>query len=431
MSVGANSVLSNLAQLAPDSDKSSVIDAIDTAVDDLITQLNSDTQAVANPEFLEQTKQTIIFLEACTGFPDPEFTEHARRRMLELQDLLINAVDLDSTAETNDSGAESAPATPASDDELPDASEEAASEAEPLNFEEVFTDILCKFVCERLALFHVNQPPSHLLDKHDGRLPYPVSLEFSTVLEDVIRKYFAGPILRSRNMKILAGGVGQKDMNEKYFMDVFNLPKRENVVRTLWSSQWDIVKAAIHSQQSIQAETSKGKGAAKGKGKGKQSLMGRMFSKKEKGTKGPVTPPVGSDTAIGLEIWATLTNEEGREFDPPLPEEIGIFDALFDYKPDTVNKRKVAVEQLLRQEVSAQEGREGSSRLYMSRMVMELPPHCGELIALWTYYEHNDIFSPEVLKAYLASTATNERARRAALPLFLRWVEDPIGRGEE
>jgi hypothetical protein len=64
-------------------------------------------------------------------------------------------------------------------------------------------------------------------------LPYPVSLEFNTVLEDVIRKYFAGPILRSRNMKILAGGVGQEDMNEKYFMEVFNLPKRENVVRTL------------------------------------------------------------------------------------------------------------------------------------------------------------------------------------------------------
>ena len=114
-----------------------------------------------------------------------------------------------------------------------------------------------------------------------------------------------------------------------------------------------------------------------------------------------------------------------------MPEEIGIFDALFDYKPGTITKRKIAVEQLLRQEVSAQEGREGSSRLYMSRMVMELPPHCGELIALWTYYEHNDIFSPEVLKAYLASTTTSERARRTALPLFLLWVEDPIGRGEE
>ncbi len=341
----------------------------------------------------------------------------------------MSAHDFATTAETNDPEAESAPAAPVSGAALSDAPEEAASEADPLDFEEVFTDILCKFVCDRLALFHVNQPPSQLLDKHDGRLPYPVSLEFSTVLEDVIRKYFAGPILRSRNMKILAGGVGQKDMNEKYFMEAFNLPKRENVVRTLWGSQWDIVKAAIHSQQSIQAEKGKGKSAAKGKGK--QSLMGRMFSKKEKGAKGPVTPPAGSDTAVGLEIWAELTNEEGREFDPPLPEEIGIFDALFDYKPDTVNKRKVAVEQLLRQEVSAQEGREGSSRLYMSRMVMELPPHCGELIALWTYYEHNDIFSPEVLKAYLASTATSERARRSALPLFLRWVDDPIGRGEE
>ena len=225
-------------------------------------------------------------------------------------------------------------------------------------------------------------------------------------------------------MKILAGGVGQKDMNEKNFMEVFNLPKRENIVRTLWASQWDIVKAAIHNQQSVQSETGKGKGSAKGNGK--QSLLGRMFSKKGKSKKGPVVPPAGSETAIGLEIWAALTNEKGREFDPPLPEEIRIFDTSVDYRPGTITKRKIAVEQLLRQEVNAQEHREGSSR-----MVMELPPHCGELIALWTYYEHNDIFSPEVLKAYLASTATSERARRTALLLFLRWVDDPIGRGEE
>ncbi len=127
MSVGANSVLSNLAQLAPDSDKSSVIAAIDTAVDDLIAQLNSDTQAVANPEFLEQTKQTIIFLEACTGFPDPEFTEHARHRMLELQGLLISAHDFYSEAYTNDPEAESAPASPVSGDDRSDAPPEAAS----------------------------------------------------------------------------------------------------------------------------------------------------------------------------------------------------------------------------------------------------------------------------------------------------------------
>ena len=85
----------------------------------------------------------------------------------------------------------------------------------------------------------------------------------------------------------------------------------------------------------------------------------------------------------------------------------------------------------MRQEVSDQEGREGPSRQYMSRMVMDLPPHCGELIALWAYYEHNDIFYPGVLKAYLASQATSVQARKAALPLFLRWVDDPIGRDDE
>ncbi len=427
MPSATSSVLANLAQLSPDSDKASVIAAIDEAVDDLMSQLTANASAVADPEFLEQTKQTIEFLEACTAFPDPEFTEHARRRMMELQGQLLSANDMEPAP---GDASEIGPAEDAAvGDALAPAAPDAVPEAELLNFEEVFTDNLCKFICDRLALFHISQPPDRLLDRHDGKIPYALSLEFTTVLEDVIRNHFAAPILQSRNMKILAGGVGQKDMNEAYFMNVFNLPKRENVVRTLWGSQWDIVKVALHSQQSAQAERAQNR--AGGKGKGKQSLLGRMFSKKEKAPRGPVAPPAGSDTAIGLEIWSTLTNDKGREFDPPKPEEIGLFDALFDYKPGTINKRKVAVEQLLRQEVSDQEGREGSSRLYMSRMVIELPPHCGELIALWAYYEHNDIFSPEVLKAYLASQATSEQARKAALQLFLRWVHNPIGRGEE
>jgi hypothetical protein len=73
--------------------------------------------------------------------------------MLELQGLLISAHDLDSTAEAQDPATNPTPAEPANTDGLPDAPEEAASEAELLNFEEVFTDILCKFVHERLALF--------------------------------------------------------------------------------------------------------------------------------------------------------------------------------------------------------------------------------------------------------------------------------------
>jgi len=425
MAVSANSVLANLAQLSPDSDKASVIAAIDEAVDDLIGQVQSSANATADPEFLEQTKQTIIFLEACTGFPDPEFTEHSRKRMLELQGVLVGS-------ETPSAEPDQAP--------LPDAPEAAAGDTTPapapepspetlLSFEEVFTDSLCKFITDRLALFHVPQPPDELLDNHDGLIPYPLSLEFSTDLENVIRTHFIQPILQSRNMKILAGGVGQNDLNEAYFMNIFNLPKRENVVRTLWGSQWDIVKAAIHSQETAQKQAAQTQSG--GRGKKKESLIGRMFSKKAKAPKGPVQPAAGSDTAIGLAIWAELTQTSGKEYDPPKPEEIGLFDALFDYKPGTINKRKVAVEQLLRQEVGDQEGREGSSRLYMARMVMELPPHCGELIALSAYYEHQEIFSPEVLKAYLASQATSESGRRTALPLFLRWVPDPIGRSEE
>ena len=421
------SILANRAQLSPDSDKASVIAAIHEAVDDLLSQLTANSNAVANTKFLEQAKQTILFLEACTAFPDPEFIEQSRRCLMELQGQLLSANDMESkpgdgskSIPAKDTAAVDAPA-PAAPDIIP--------EAALVNFEEVFTDNLCKFVCDRLALFHISQPPDRLLERHDGKIPYILSREFTTVLEDVIRNKFAAPILLSRNIKILAGNVSQKDMNEAYFMNVFNLPKRENVVRALWSSQWDIVKAALHSQQSAQAECAQG--LSGGRGKGKQSPLGQIFPKKEKAPCRPVALPAASDTAIGLEIWSTLNDKKGREFDPPKPEEIGLFDALFDYKPGTINKRKVAAEQLLRQEVSDQEAREGPSRQYMSRMVMDLPPHCGELIALWAYYEHNDIFYPRVLKAYLASQATNVKDRKAALPLFLRWVDDPIGRDDE
>ena len=137
----------------------------------------------------------------------------------------------------------------------------------------------------------------------------------------MIRNKFAASILQSRNMKILAGGINQEDMNEAYFMNFFNLPKRENVVRTLWGSQWDIVKAALHSQKSTQVECARG--LSNGRGKGKQSPLNRMFPKKEKAPRRPVAPPAGSDTAIGLEIWSTLNNNKGRDFDPPKPEESG------------------------------------------------------------------------------------------------------------
>ena len=56
-----------------------------------------------------------------------------------------------------------------------------------LNFEEVFTDNLCKFACDRLIPFHVSHAPPARLLRHDGKIPYTSSLEFTTVLEDVIR----------------------------------------------------------------------------------------------------------------------------------------------------------------------------------------------------------------------------------------------------
>ena len=416
-------VLASLAQLSPDSDKKTVLATIDAAVDDLLDQLQSHPSGALERSFLQQTQQTIVFLEACTGFPDPTFTEHARRRMIELQSALLAATS------NGDASGDRAAAAPRAEDDYAEA-EPTEAAADNRSFEEIFADSLCKFVLDRFALFQINNRPVDLLDRHDGLMPYPLSSEFAHHLEEAIRTYIIRPILESRNMKIFAGGLTQQDMTEAHMMNVFSLPKRENVVRTLWTTQWDIVRAALRSQQSAQSQAAKRAQPAAGRGK-QQSLLGRMFAKKAKTASKAPPRPISKDNEIGLEIWSTITEQPDAEYDPPLLGEIGLFDAIFDYNVGAITKRKVAVEQLLRQEVGESEGREGSSRLYMSRMIMELPPHCGELIALWAYYEHQDYFSPEVLKGYLASQATSEDGRRAALPLFLRWVPDPIGKGEE
>lgn len=424
-------VLAHLAQLSPDADKETVIATIDAAVDDLLQQLREHTSGSLDKSFLDQTQQTIVFLEACTGFPDPAFTEHSRQRMIELQNALLHATRASPAEAAAGGHAEEAQAQSredAAEDEQ--ASESVPSANDTRSFEEVFSDSLCRFVLDRLALFQITSRPGELLDLHDGLLPYPLSAEFAVHLEETLRTYVIPPILDSRNMKIFAGGLTQQDLNEEYMMNVFSLPKRENVVRTLWTSQWDIVKTAVRGQQNAQAQAARRAQSRPVKGR-QQSLLGRMFSKKSKATRAPTRPAINKDNEIGLEIWSSLTEQPNAEYDPPQIEEIGLFDALFDYKIPAISKRKVAVEQLLRQEVGEAEGREGSSRLYMSKMVMELPPYCGELIALWAYYEHQDYFSPEILKAYLASQATSEEGRRAALPLFLRWVSDPIGRSEE
>ncbi len=439
MTASANSVLMSLAQLSPDSDKATVLDTIDAAVDDLLSQLRVSESGALAKEFLTQTQQTVVFLEACTGFPDPTFTQHTRKRMIELQGALVEAtqpgVEAEVAVPANDEVQPESEPEPGesqeqtSDEADPAMSAEAAAPAETRSFEEVFTDSLCKFVCDRLAIFHVPTPPQELLDLHDGQVPYPLSSEFTDNLTRMIREHFMGPILESRNIKILAGGVGPQDLNETYFMGVFSQPKRENVVRTLWTAQLDIVKAALRDQQPAADDKAQAKSK---RGKQKTSFVGRMFGKKDKGRRRPsAKSAVGGDTARGMAAWKTLTQDGKASYDPPEPEEIGLLDALFDYKLPAINKRKVAVEQLLRQEVGESEGREGSSRVYLSKMVLEMPPHCGELVSLWAYYEHILYFTPDILKSYLASQATSEHGRRSALPLFLRWVPDPLSKIEE
>ena len=101
-----------------------------------------------------------------------------------------------------------------------------------------------------------------------------------------------------------------------------------------------------------------------------------------------------------------------------------------EYRIAVIDENKRALRQFLVQENLAVEdikAREGATRDWLYRIVERLPPYCGELLALWAYHEHGELFSQQMLHSFLAGQGTTEEKRKRAVPLFLRWMKDVIG----
>ena len=85
---------------------------------------------------------------------------------------------------------------------------------------------------------------------------------------------------------------------------------------------------------------------------------------------------------------------------------------------------------MLRQENLEDEdskAREGATRDWLYRIVDRLPPHCGELLAMWAYHAHGELFTKQMLTSFMAGQGTTAEKRQRAVPMFSRWMRELIG----
>ena len=82
--MSTQSIINALAGLSPDTDKATLMTAVDDAVDGIVKELDSQSGGKVEPDLVQATQATLSFLEACGQLKDPEFTQRARIRASEL-----------------------------------------------------------------------------------------------------------------------------------------------------------------------------------------------------------------------------------------------------------------------------------------------------------------------------------------------------------
>ena len=281
------------------------------------------------------------------------------------------------------------------------------------SFEQAFTDHLCRFIYERLEPFHIAPaagPPQ----------PYILSARFGGWFEEGLRKCVVPNFLANRRIKLMATNLNVDELGWAGFKELFEKPPKENIVRRLWEDRWSDFHNALSDKRKAAAA------AAAKKAEEKKGLLGKFSRKSKAPPAGPLATVNAEAEASAKEFWKIVKSgaEEGN-YDPPKSNELGVFQVLFEFDPEKIREQQMALKQLLRQETSAgEDGREGASRQFMVRAMDALPAYCGEMIALWAFYELKSDFTPNIAKSFLASQGTSAKERRNRLPLFLRWVQD-------
>ena len=379
-----------VASVPKGADRGTLTGAIDKAVDGVIGNLQAATTALS-PDLLKITKFTLEFLEACGKMGDPSFRTHIKARTSELHNELSIAAA---------KAAANAPKPPAVD---PDAKTYDS-------FEPAFADYFCEFIGLRLRAFQIDSDPPPFA--------YVLNKNFEAVFLGTVRTQVLPEILKGRRIRNMADSVVVTELTRNFFFEEFLKDPSENPTHMLWTGLMDDFRLALTPPP----EPKKKKDAKGG--------IAGMFAKKA-AAPAPKKTTTGDRFAMAEKFLKALQKgAQDSGFDPPRVEDIRFFRALIDYKMGDIEANKKALGQLLAQENLQDEdlkAREGATRDWLYRTVERLPPHCGELLALWAYHTHGELFSQQMLRSFMMGQGTTEKARERAVPMFSRWMKDVIG----
>jgi len=376
-----------VASVPKGADRATLTAAIDKAVDGVLDNLRT-RDGTLLPHQLKITKFTLEFLEACGKMGDPQFRTHIKTRASELHQELSRTATK-ATVKASAPGPTNAKTYTA--------------------FEPAYSDYFCEFIAVRLRAFQIDTDPPPFA--------YVLNKAFEPVFLGTVRTQILPEMLKGRRIRAMADSIAVSDLTRDFFFEEFLKDPAENPTYMLWTGLMDDFRTALAPPPAPPKEK-----------KGKAGLSG-MFAKKT-----PPVPPkktaTGDRFAMAESFIKTLQKgAQDNGFDPPRVEDLPFFHALIDYKMGDIEANKKALYQFLSQENQQDEDlkvREGATRDWLYRIVGRLPPHCGELLALWAYYKHNGLFSQQMLRSFMMGQGTTEKARERAVPLFSRWMKDKI-----
>jgi hypothetical protein len=284
-------------------------------------------------------------------------------------------------------------------------------------FEKALIKYLAKHIIMRLK-------PLQLPDKGGEPLPYIYSGKFYKRFADAIEKYIGPEILKNRRIRTLGTTINPDDLSDEIFAYQFSLSEKENTVRTLWLELMSVIESTVRQAQKAKKNKKKGKGS-KGEKKG---FLAKLGLKKEEA---PVGGKTGAPTIQWpIDFWDAITKPAKEDnYSPPLLSEIGLFHIVFDYKIEDITNSIQATAQIMEEEV--QSGEPGATRRFLCDRVDKYADHCGELIALWLYFAHHELYSKQIHKSFVSSQGRSDGERKARMPFYTRWAENPMTQDDE
>ena len=428
--MGTQSILNALAGLTPNTDKATLMNAVDDAVNGILRELNGSDGGPVRPEILQATQTTLTFLAACRDLKDPEFTARAKTRANELLEA-FDKVSSDAPAGGEARRKRRKKRPPAGNDAkaAKDAGKDAkkakpgakpaAKPARPAKkekpwedspFTEAFTEYLSKYLRKRAMLWYV---PQHSLTP----TPFPMATRFGDNLVTAIKAHFMHRFFTNRRIMVLEDELKPSGYEEKAFFELFDKPKKQNPVRTIWEDGLRDIELLLTEGDKGKAQPAKTKTTTKKTG----GFLG-FFQKTEKVVE---RQAVADNTELNHAkgFWKTIAGPEVT-YSPPKMEDFIFLKSLFEYYPSQVESEQGAVKQMLQQEYGSNQAREGAARDHLNQLMKDTAPCSGELTALWAYLMCKNEFSYSIFKSFTSSHGTTPEQRKRALPYFLRWVPD-------